>query len=197
MNLPSLTDPLVLVGSFVLIAVLATGSYDYDHDYGYTTPRITTYWPYDYKVYCWTSFNDCRHPASTPFPGVSWKQLNSKYSNRPFQRWWYPCFYYSEEALLSLSLEDPSASLTVKCDELEGARVTWINGTWFSMSPALNWSTGERIDDYDLFERNPQPSKLADFAEKNNFTGFHTFLNFSPARISKQTSPDLELASHP
>ena len=165
--------------------------YDYDYDYNLTwfhcntgveqtpqpttTEEVTTDWPYDYRFYCWTSFYDCHHPASTPFPGVNWKYLNTKYGNQPFRSparepWWqYRCFYYTEEALTSLLQPDLAAVSYVTCaaDE-EDMIYALINGTWFEKFP--NYDSNPESD-YNLFQLEKQPSKLEDFFGENNFTG--------------------------
>ncbi len=163
---------LSLVTTFSVICFLQnigeiSGSYYY-----YNYPRNTTYWPYEYKIYCWPTFDECHHPASTPFPDVNWKQLNTKYKNKwQSGPWWeYPCFYYSEEALLSLSAND-SATLQFKCsDDKRRGMFLWHNRTWLQRRPQSNWPGGE--DDYYEFNQIPtQPSQMKSFFERNNFTG--------------------------
>ena len=114
---------LLFFTSFSVICLLqntgkTSGSY-YGYFYYNHSPSSTTDWPNDdSKVYCWPTSDDCHHAASTPFPRVNWKQLNTKYKNNwQSGPWWeYPCFYYSEEALLSLSAND-SDTLQFKCED--------------------------------------------------------------------------------
>ena len=96
--------------------------YDYEYDYDYSHhvppggwpapdpypygggPDYTCFYYYYYKASCYPN-------NATAFPGVSWKQLDEKW-----RTWWdYPCFYYTEEALLAAS-ENTLTNATFSCD---------------------------------------------------------------------------------
>ena len=161
---------------------LAAGSYDYydyyyanygylykshpsDVDNGQKVSVETTLWPYDYRQYCWTSMYDCHHPASTPFPGVNWKYLNARFHNsyKTHDPWFkYPCFYYTEEALLTV-LDETSTFAVFECD---GRMFDRSNGTWLSRSVIDRWGTGDTF-----IELWNQPTQLSHFFHENNFTG--------------------------
>ena len=54
---------------------------------------------FDYDYICFEE--KCYNPTAEPFPGVSWRELKSRWNS-----WWdYPCLYYTEEALLSMTLD--------------------------------------------------------------------------------------------
>ncbi len=136
----------------------------YKLDYHYiTTPKVVTEWPYDVRVYCWRSRSDCHHPASTPFPGVNFKELKAKYN----RKWWeYPCFYYTEDALMSVT-DDTFLYSTFKC---ERNWYYWMNNSWWERGFGFNYTLRQHF--YFPVEMSEQPKGLKDFFEQRNFTGW-------------------------
>ena len=158
-----------LVSSNCLATASALSNSKVDDNYEIET---TTVWPYEAKFYCWTSPLDCHHPASTPFPGVDWKRLNTKYKNRPWQSWWeYPCFYYSEEALMSLQGDTDNQYLTFTCaGDREDESFAWINGTLYYRHKLTAWDQSGEISN-NLVAKWDQPMHLEAFFERNNLSG--------------------------
>ncbi len=87
-----------------------------DHYYDYVPYVLPEGWPFsggpDYTCFYYYFYKASCYPNNaTAFPGVSWKQLDDKWRN-----WWhYPCFYYTEEALLAAT-DNTLTNATFSCE---------------------------------------------------------------------------------
>ncbi len=107
--------------------------YDYDTYEFYDTWHMT---PRD----CLTAADYHKHPLcfpdnATALPGVLWKQIEDNWAN-----WWeYPCFYYTEQALLSVTDENID-QYTFLC---EGDYFWFQNGIWYKNR---HWNFAKPLD---------------------------------------------------
>ncbi len=131
-----------------------------------TTQSASTIYPDDYISTTGASDRrqDCKvcfETDATAFPGVSWQQVKQNWDT-----WWdYPCFYYTEEALLSVT--DPSYR-SILCE----GQTHWYSGcNWYFREAIVeNYSLQEYLDVYreDMYLEGAG-SNLQQFFKNHNY----------------------------
>ena len=101
-----------------------------------SSSSTTTTYPSPLKVNEYDQWRkDCRscyRDSEEPFPGITWGELKEEWGV-----WWeYPCLYYTEEALLSVT-EANFLYTTLLC---EGHQYWWSNGKWYWYEAQFDYS---------------------------------------------------------
>ncbi len=133
MNLMRRTRLSVVIASTFLIFCGGTYGFGYDYE-GYQDYERGTFYQHhlfpgqkykveDYVCLFYKTELECYPDNATVVPGASWRDVKQKWGGP----WWdYPCFYYTEQALLSLT-DDTFNNTSFMC---QGHKYFWRDNDW-------------------------------------------------------------------